>query len=186
MMAILTGVRWNLSVPPPLSQAFQLMITGQCCCSCQLPCLFTFHMGSGSSLLSCGFFLPLPLSQTLLLLVAGHAPLLPPEPLRPTRLAYLQFQEGFPSPNLQCSVCPTLFPTCLYCSYCLLFSFSFLPRWRSVCPRGYAAVAQGCLWEYHSTAKLTLSVSSQAVWAQAIGSQAFLFVVVVVLSGGTL
>jgi hypothetical protein len=22
-------------------------------------------------------------------------------------------------------VCPTLFPTCLYCSYCLLLSFSF-------------------------------------------------------------
>jgi hypothetical protein len=23
---------------------------------------------------------------------------------------------------------------CLYCSYCLLVSFSFFPRWRSVCP----------------------------------------------------
>jgi hypothetical protein len=47
---------------------------------------------------------------------------------------YLQSQEGFPSPNLQHSVHPTLFPACLYCSYCLLLSFSFFPRWRSVCP----------------------------------------------------
>jgi hypothetical protein len=44
---------------------------------------------------------------------------------------------------------PTLFATCLYCSYCLLLSFSFFPRWGSVCPGGYADLAQGCLWEYH-------------------------------------
>jgi hypothetical protein len=41
-------------LPPPLSQAFLLLITGQCCCSCQLACLFTAHMGSASSLFSCG------------------------------------------------------------------------------------------------------------------------------------
>jgi hypothetical protein len=29
---------------------------------------------------------------------------------------------------------PTLFPACLYCSYCLLVSFSFFPTWMSVCP----------------------------------------------------
>jgi hypothetical protein len=49
---------------------------------------------------------------------------------------YLQSREGFPSPNLQCSGCPTLFPACLYCSYCLLLSFSFFPGWRLVCPGG--------------------------------------------------
>jgi hypothetical protein len=38
------------------------------------------------------------------------------------RLVYLQFREGFPS------------PPCLYCCYCLLLSFSFFPRWMSVCP----------------------------------------------------
>jgi hypothetical protein len=32
--------------------------------------------------------------------------------------------------------------------YCLLFSFSFFPGWRLVCPGGYADLAQGCLWEY--------------------------------------
>jgi hypothetical protein len=49
---------------------------------------------------SSGVFLPAPLSQAFLLLVAGRTPPLPPEPLRPTRLVYLQFREGFPSPSL--------------------------------------------------------------------------------------
>jgi hypothetical protein len=61
-------------LPPPLSQAFLLLITGWCCCSCQPPCLFTAHVGSGSSFLSCGVFLPPPLSQAFLLLVAGRTP----------------------------------------------------------------------------------------------------------------
>jgi hypothetical protein len=135
-------------LPLPLLQVFLLLITGQCCCSCQPPCLFTAHVGSGSSPVSCGVFLPLPLSQAFPLLVAGCAPPLPPESLLPTQLVYLQFREGFPSPPLQRSLCPTLFATCLYCSYCLLLSFSFFPGWRSVCSGGYAVLAQGCLWEY--------------------------------------
>jgi hypothetical protein len=57
-----------------ISQAFLLLLTGRCCCSCQLPCLFTVHIGSGSSLLFCGVFLSPPLSQASLLLVAGCAP----------------------------------------------------------------------------------------------------------------
>jgi hypothetical protein len=51
--------------------------------------------------------------------------LLPPEALRPAQLVYLQSWEGFPSPNLQHSGHPTLFPACLNCSYYLLLSFSF-------------------------------------------------------------
>jgi hypothetical protein len=42
--------------------------------SCQPPCLFTVHVGNGSSPLSCGVFLPLPLSQAFPLLVAGCTP----------------------------------------------------------------------------------------------------------------
>jgi hypothetical protein len=53
-----------------------------------------------------------------------------------------------PSPTLWFSVHPTLFATCLYCSYCLLLSFFFFPGWELVCPGGYADLAQGCLWEY--------------------------------------
>jgi hypothetical protein len=90
--------------------------------------MFVYSLrGKWVSLLSCGVFLPPPLSQAFPLLVAGRAPLLPPEPLRPAWLVYLQSWEGFPSPNLQCSVHPTLFPVCFYCSYCLLLSFSFFP-----------------------------------------------------------
>jgi hypothetical protein len=44
---------------------------------------------------------------------------------------------------------PTLFLACLHCFYCLLVSFSFFPGWRLVCPGGYVALAQACLWEYH-------------------------------------
>jgi hypothetical protein len=61
-------------LPLPLSEAFLLLITGWCCCSFRPPCLFIVHMGSGSSLLSCGVFLLLPLSQASPLLVAGRAP----------------------------------------------------------------------------------------------------------------
>jgi hypothetical protein len=105
-----------------------------------------------------------------------HAlPLLPPETLRPIWLDYLQSQEGFPSPNLRCSGCPTLFPMCLYFC-CLLVSFSFFPGWRSVCPRSYAALAQACLWEYHDTVKLTWSMSSQAVWVRVTGGPGALLV----------
>jgi hypothetical protein len=58
----------------------------------------------------------------------------------------------------------------------LICQFLFFPWWRSVCPGGYAALAQGCLWEYRCTAKLTLSMSSHAVWAQATGSLGALLV----------
>jgi hypothetical protein len=56
--------------------------------------------------------------------------------------------EGFPLPSLQHSGLPALFAMCLFCCYCLLFSFSFFPGWGSVCPGGYADLAQGSLWEY--------------------------------------
>jgi hypothetical protein len=62
------------------------------------------------------------------------------------QLIYLQFHEGFPLPPLWCSGCPVLFAMCLFC-YCLLFNFSFFPWVVSVCPGGYADLAQGCLWE---------------------------------------
>jgi hypothetical protein len=66
-----------------------------------------------------------------------------------TWLVYLQFQERFPSSPLWCSGLLALFVMCLYCSYCLLLSFSFFSGWGSVCSGGYADLAQGCLWEYH-------------------------------------
>jgi hypothetical protein len=58
----------------------------------------------------------------------------------------------------------------------LISQFLFFPRWRSVCPGGYAALAQTCLWEYRGTMKLAWSASSQAVWARATGSPGALLV----------
>jgi hypothetical protein len=149
----------------------------------------TLHLLSQACLFiysSCGrwVFPPLlwsfPPSSTLTSFLApgcwARTPLLPPKLLLLARLVYLQSQEGFPSPNLWCSGRPTLFPACLYCSYCLLLSFSFFPGWRSVCPGSYAALAQACMWDYCGTAKLTWSASYQAVWAWTTGSPGTLLV----------
>jgi hypothetical protein len=66
------------------------------------------------------------------------------------QLVYLQFFEGFPLSALRCSGHPALFAMCLFCCcYSVCFFFSFFPGWGSVCPGGYADLAQGCLWEYH-------------------------------------
>jgi hypothetical protein len=123
-----------------------------------------WEVGLPSSLVEFSSLRHSPFSQAFLFLVAGHAPLLLPEALWPPRLVYLPSREGFPSPNLQHSGRPTLFPACLICSYCLLLSFSFFPGWRWVCPGGYAALAQSCLWEYRGTVKLTWSRLGAGDW----------------------
>jgi hypothetical protein len=92
-------------------------------------CLFTAHVGSLSSPLSCGVFLPLPLLQAFPHLVAGCTPLLLPSPARPGLLIYSSVRD--PPPPLQRSGCPILFATCLYCSYYSVSLF-FLGGGRSV------------------------------------------------------
>jgi hypothetical protein len=69
-------------------------------------------------------FLPPPILQAFLLLIAGHVPLLLPSPAG--------LLEGISPPLLQCSVCPTLFAMCLFCCYCLLFSFFLFFPWVGV------------------------------------------------------
>jgi hypothetical protein len=56
-------------------------------------------------------------------------------------------REGFPLPH--CLLFRASRPLC-FVSFCyfLLFSFSFFPGWGSVCPGGYADLAQRRLWEY--------------------------------------
>jgi hypothetical protein len=133
-------------LPLPLSQAFLLLITEWCCCSCQPPYLFTVHMGSGSSLLSCGVFLPPPLSPAFLLLVSGCVPLLPPEPHLPTQLVYLQSRESsvLSVPHLLSCVSLLLF--------LLITQFLFFPQVevrlsRVLCCSG-PGLSGGVLW-YH-------------------------------------
>jgi hypothetical protein len=59
-------------------------------------CLFTVHVGSGSSPLSCGVFLPLPLLQAFPLLVAGRVPPLPPDSLQPSQACLFTVPGGIP------------------------------------------------------------------------------------------
>jgi hypothetical protein len=61
---------------------------------------------------------------------------------------YLQFCEGFPSPSLGIQGAP---PSLLHVFFVAIAYYSvslFFPGWGSVCPRAYADLAQGCLWEY--------------------------------------
>jgi hypothetical protein len=97
-----------------------------CTCFLRPGCLFTVHMGSGSSPLSCGVsFHPhfYKLSRSWLLSVCHCFCLL-----------QLACCEGFPLLPPQCSGHPALFATCLFC--CLLFSFSFFPGWGVSLSRG--------------------------------------------------
>jgi hypothetical protein len=75
------------------------------------------------------------------LLVAGRAPLLPLSPARPGLFIYSSVRDS-PTP-FWCSGHPTLFAMCLYCSYCLLLSFSFIPGWGSVYPGGLCCSGPG-------------------------------------------
>jgi hypothetical protein len=56
----------------------------------------------------------------------AHAPA-PAKPLQPGPACLFTVPGGIPFPALRSSGHPTLFATCLYCSYCLLLSFSFFP-----------------------------------------------------------
>jgi hypothetical protein len=82
-----------------------------CCCSCWPACLFTAHMGGGSSPISCGVFLTLPLSQAFPLLVAGCRPCSRLSLSGQAQLVYLQFQEGFPSLHSRAHGAPPSLPS---------------------------------------------------------------------------
>jgi hypothetical protein len=58
---------------------------------------------------------------------------------------------------------PTLFPACLYCSYCLLLSFSFFPWVEVSLSRGLCCSGPGLSVGVPHTVKLTWSASSQAI-----------------------
>jgi hypothetical protein len=112
-----------------------------------LACLFTAHVGSGTSPLSCGVCLPPPLLQYFPLLIAGHVP-----PLLPSLASFFIYSSGRDSPppffgtqgappSLLCVFFFLLLLIiqfffffcylCLFFCYCLLFSFSFFPGWKT-------------------------------------------------------
>jgi hypothetical protein len=111
----------------PLLQAFPFPSTGE---SDTTPffrpaCLFTAHVGSGSSPISCGVLLPPPLSQAFPILVAWCTPPLPPEPLQSTRLIYSSGKDSLP-PIFGTQCTPPSFPRVfiVLIAYCSVSLFS--------------------------------------------------------------
>jgi hypothetical protein len=137
-------------LPLPLSQAFLLLIIGQCCCSCHPKWVFPPLLWS------------FPPFATLTSFPAPHCWARTPTPARasPAHPAYLFTVLGrIPFPQSSALRAPHPLSQCLYCSYCLLLSFSFFPQVECQSVQGgYAALAQACLWEYCGTAKFTWSV----------------------------
>jgi hypothetical protein len=94
---------------------------------------------------------------------------LPPEPLWLPGLFIYSPGKGSLPPIFSAQCAPPSFQRVLIVLIAYYSVSLFFPGWRSVCPGGYAALAQACLWENRGTTKLTWSASSQAVWALATG-----------------
>jgi hypothetical protein len=93
----------------------------------------------------------------------------PTTPASSGQLAYLQFCEGFPLSPLWHSGHPTLFATCLFCCYCLLFRFFFFFPWVRVCqgamliwPRVVCGSTMSCL--AHLVVCIFPSCLGAAIW----------------------
>jgi hypothetical protein len=122
-------------------------LLGMCFCSCKPACLFTADMGSGSSPIFYGVFLPLPLSQAFPLLVAGCVLPLPPSLARSGLFIYSSRRDS-PPPFRAQGTSPSLLR--VFIVLIAYYSVSlFSPGGGSVCLGGYAVLTQGCLWKYH-------------------------------------
>jgi hypothetical protein len=93
----------------------------------------------------------------------------------PGLFIYSPGKDSLP-PFIGAQCAPPSFPCVLFVLIAYYSVSLFSLGWRSVCPGGYAALAQACLWEYCGTTKLTWSASSQAVWALATGGPGALLV----------
>jgi hypothetical protein len=125
-------------------------LLGVCCYSCWPVFLFTAHVGGGSSPLSCGVFLPLTLSQTFLLLVAGHVPQSRWSPSGQAGLfIYSPGKDSPPHTSGLRVPHPLCHVSLLFLLLITQFLFFHQVGGRSV--QGlYADLVQGCLWKYHA------------------------------------
>jgi hypothetical protein len=93
-------------------------------------CVFIYS-SHGKWVLSCGVFLPPPLSQAFPLLVAGHAghalPL-PPEPLQPAQLVYFTVPGRIPLPQSSALSAPHPLSHVSLLFLLLITQFLFFPR----------------------------------------------------------
>jgi hypothetical protein len=109
--------------------------------------LFTAHVGGGSSPLSCGVFLPPPLSQAFSLLVAWHPPGSHWSLSSQARFVYSSGKDSLRASSELRVPHPIYHVSLLFLLLITQFLF-FSPGWGLVCPGGYAALVQGCLWKY--------------------------------------
>jgi hypothetical protein len=130
--------------------------------------LFTAPMGSGSSPLSCGVFLPPPLSQAFPLLVAGC---MPGSHWSLSSLPGLFFTVPGRIPFPQSSAHSAPHPlSCVSLLFLLLITqFLFFPRVKVGLSRRLCWSDLELSVGVSRTTKLTLSASYQTVWVQATG-----------------
>jgi hypothetical protein len=155
----ISGVRFTLTYPRKLC-LFRVLLGGPATVT-SLP--FCKDTGEGGTTpvfsswlvyLQIAWEVPLPPLQwdpphnivtSLLSKVAGWVP-----PLLPS-LAGLFFYSsvrGCPLSFSAQGTPPSLLHVFLLLFFIIQFFFSFFPEWGSVCPGGYAGLAQGYLWEY--------------------------------------
>jgi hypothetical protein len=134
-------------------------------------CVFvTAHVGGGSSLLSCGVFLPPALSQAFLLLVAGWALRVPPSPARPGLFIYSSGRDSPPQPFGGQGAPPSLL--CVFIVLITYYSVSlFFPGWGLVWPRVVCGSTAYCL--AHLVVRIFPSCLGMDVWQRPGGPPGF-------------
>jgi hypothetical protein len=130
-------------------------------------------VGSGSSLLSCAVFLPLPLSQAFPLLVAGRAPSLRQRLSSQAGLFIYSPGKGSLPPIFSAQCAP---PSFLRVFIALIAYYSVSLFSPGVEVRGLCCSGPGLSVGVLRTMKLTWSASSQAFWVPATGDPGALLV----------
>jgi hypothetical protein len=170
-------VSCGVFLPLSLLQVFPLMITGRCCspASCHVCLQLMWEVGLPSSPVEFSFLRhshKLPHSWLL-----GTCPAPAPARASPAHLACLFTAPGrVPFPQSLALSAPHPLSCVSFLFLLLITQLLFFPRVEVSLSGGYAALAQGCLGEYHGTAKLTLSMSSQAVWVRVAGGPGALLI----------
>jgi hypothetical protein len=125
---------------------------------------------------SCGVFIPPPLSQALLLLVAGHRSLLPLEPLWSSSACLFTVPGWIALPPSLALLVPHPLCNVSLLFLLLITQFLFFPRVEVCLSRGLCCSGPGLSVGVPHTTKLTLSAYSQAVWLRVTGSLGALLV----------
>jgi hypothetical protein len=164
-------------LPPPLSQAFFLLITGWCCCSCQPPCLQIYN--SRGKWVFPPLLWTFPPFATLTSFPAPGWWVHTPTPTRasPACQACLFTVLGrIPFPQSSAFSVPHPLSRMSLLFLLLISQFLFFPWVEVSLSRGLCCSGPGLSVGVPHTAKLTCSLSSQAVWVWVTGGPGALLV----------